>query len=453
MLALAAAAGCSDSFPPSPGPLDRFYYPVGMAVRRLPAGNTALLVVSSNFDLRYDFDIGGSVLSVDPDASADALAGDPTLAVLGGVNMGSFGGEVTYLAGTSPTELGGACGPLAADPVLAAGGAKVVAASRGTQRIHVMDMDARGGLACNGCDRPVPAAALDPYDVAATCAPPGSGSVAAVYVTHLRSPGNAGLLTELDLLGGTLSTLVLGDTPTFSSTFDPGSGRLYTTSRIGAIDQAPLRWFNPLTLPAGGSPLVETHNVAADVRGALTRQLAVFQDATAGTTTGYLRLELFDYDIAAANGSFVTTGGALAVYDFTPNVLGDPAMRLLRMVPTCNGAGQIRVLPPRPGLRPLLALTCDAEGTLLFYDDQMGAIAGRIALDPVSGLPRLGLAPFGLAVEPRAAGRCLRGSAYPGPCTRLYVSAFNSSWVTLVELDVAAPANAMIVKRIGRERD
>jgi hypothetical protein len=54
VLALAAAAGCVDSFPPVAGPVDRFYFPVGLAVRRLPAGNTALLVVSTNFDLRYD---------------------------------------------------------------------------------------------------------------------------------------------------------------------------------------------------------------------------------------------------------------------------------------------------------------------------------------------------------------------------------------------------------------
>ena len=108
-LALVAAAGCRDSFPPLTGPLDRFYFPVGLAVRRLPAGNTALLVVSANFDLRYDFNVGGALMAVDPDASGNALAGDPTLAVLGGLNIGSFGGEIAYLeagSGGMPTAFG-----------------------------------------------------------------------------------------------------------------------------------------------------------------------------------------------------------------------------------------------------------------------------------------------------------------------------------------------------------
>jgi hypothetical protein len=463
VLALAAAAGCDDSFPPVAGPLDRFYYPVGLAVRRLPAsagfpdGRTALLVVSTNFDLRYDFDVGGAVLAVDPDRSGNALQGDPTLEVLGGLNIGSFGGEVAYLAGTGPLESpDNVCAPLAAaDPLVAAGGAKVVVASRGTQQVYRIDMDTQGELACDGCVEAVVQQALDPYDVTATCAAPGGGAVAKVYVTHLRAPGNVGLLTELDLLGGSSSTLLLGAASTFSVTFDRKSGRLFVSSRVGSINQLPMRWFNALTVPPGGEPSVQAHNVAADVRGGLTRQFAIYTDETTTPprTSGYLRLELFDYDLADRTGSIIPTGGALAVYDLTPNPLGEPAMRLLRVVPTCNGSGQVRVLPPRPGSGALLALTCDYDGTLLFYDDDVGAIVGRIGLDPVTGRPRLGRMPFGLAVEEREAGRCEPGPGYPGPCTRLYVSAFDSSWVSLVEFHVAAPGDAKIVKRIGRERE
>lgn len=460
VLALAAAAGCSDSFPPVPGPLDSFYFPVGLAARRLPAGNTALLVVSTNFDLRYDFDVGGAVLAVDPDASGDARpvaeggAGDPTLAVLGGVNIASFGGEVAYLAGTEPTEYPeGVCPSLAAaSPLVAGGGAKVAVASRGRQLVYALDMDPQGRLACDGCARAVPRVALDPYDVTAACSAAGSGDVARVYVTHLRAPGNEGYLTEVDLLAGTTSTLVLGAASTFSGAFDRVSGRLFVSSQLYSISQVPLRWFNALTLPSGGEPLVQAHNVALDVRGALPRQLVISRDPVTGATTGFLRLDLFDYQLASQTGALFTTGGALAAYDLTPNALGEPSMQLLRVVPTCNGSGQLRVLPARPGSGALLAMTCDVDGTLLFYDDDVGAMVARIGLDPTTGKPRLGSHPYGLAVEERGAGRCLRGPAFPGPCTRLYVSSFDRGWINLVELDLTAPADAVVVKRIGKER-
>ncbi len=457
VLALAAAAGCSDSFPPVPGPLDRFYFPVGLAVRRLPVtagfpyGRTALLVVSSNFDLAYDFDVGGAILAVDPDASGNAMAGDPSLAVLGGLNIGSYGGEVDYLAGSGAgwNELPGHdCQPLAGR--LSPGAAKVVTASRGRREIYQIDMDPKGSLACDGCAQALPRGVLDPFDVTPTCSAPGSGTVARIYVTHLQTLGNVGLVTELDFLAGTTSTLLIGAASTFSSTFDPDSGRLFVSTRVSSIDQVPMSWFNALTLPSGGEPLVQAHNVAADVPGGLTREFAIFKDArtTPPTVTGFLRLELFDYDIAARTGSFVTTGGALAVYDLTPNALGEPAMRLLRVVPTCNGSGQLRVLP-RSGSGALLALTCDLDGTLLFYDDDVGAMVGRIGLDPTSGGPLLGRSPFGLAVESREATRCLQNT---NACTRLYVSAFDTSVVSLVELDVRNPGAATIVKQIGRAR-
>jgi hypothetical protein len=461
LLALAAAAGCSDSLAPIPSPLDRFYFPVGLAVRRLPGGTTALLVVSSNFDQRYDYKIGGAVVAVDPDASGDALAGDPTLAVLGGLNIGSYGGQVDYLAGAGAgweDELPEhACQPLASR--LAPGAATVVVASRSTQVVYLLDMDAQGRLACNDCVRPVLTQALDPYDVTATCSLPGSGDVARAYVTHLQTPGNEGLLTELDLLLGTTSTLYLGAYSTSSGAFDRVTGRLFVSAQFPNINLVPMRWFNALTLPPDGAPAIQAHNVAADVHGALTRQLAIhrYTDNTTTppteTTTGYLRLELFDYDLAARTGSFVSTGGGLGVYDMTPGALGQPVMRLLKVVPICTGTGQVRVLPARPGPRALVALTCDVDGTLQLYDDDVGAIVASIGLDPVTGTPLLGRRPFGLAVEEREAGRCLPGPGFPGPCTRLYVAAFDSSWVNLVELDVANPDGAAIVKRIGRERD
>jgi molybdopterin/thiamine biosynthesis adenylyltransferase len=185
------------------------------------------------------------------------------------------------------------------------------------------------------------------------------------------------------------------------------------------------------------------------VKGALTRQLAVSGDGS----RGYLQTELYDYDLALRTGAVVATGGGLAVYDLTATPFGDPWMTLLHFVPTCSGVGEVRVLPrpspPGPSpLRDLVALTCAEEGTLLLYDDEVGAVVARIALDPSTGRPRLGGRPFGMAVEER--DQC---TGFPGTCTRLYVASFGGGFVNLLELDKWAPQGIGLVKRIGREQD
>ncbi len=460
--ALAAVAACSDSFPPVPGPLDRFYFPVGLAVRRLPASNTALLVVSSNFDLRYDTDVGGAVVAVDPDASGNALTGDPSLVVLGGLNIGSFGGEVDYLAGSGadwPYDLPGhACPPLAG--LLSPGAAKVVVTSRGAQSLYPIDMDSLGGLHCDGCAVAARPEAFDPYGVTAVCAQTAGVQTARFFVTHLRTAGSETLITAVDLLTGQVQTLAAGFGPAYNPTFDPIRSRLFVSPQLAPIDQQLLKWFSAVA-PENLDVVLGSHNVAADVKGAMPRDLAISTryDPTTGdiiSRTGYLRLEMFDYDLAAQTGSFVPTGGSLAVYDLAETSFGVPAMRLLRVVPTCIGTGQIRLFPPRSGQGDLLAITCDAEGVLLFYDDGVGAVVARIGLDPVTGQPLLGRRPFGLALEERDAGKCTQAwNDVHGPvaCTRLYVGAFDSSWVGLVELDPTDPAGWLIGKRLGRGRN
>lgn len=48
---------------------DRFYFPMGVATTRLDGGSAALLVASTNYDLRYAGADGGTLLSVNPFAS------------------------------------------------------------------------------------------------------------------------------------------------------------------------------------------------------------------------------------------------------------------------------------------------------------------------------------------------------------------------------------------------
>ena len=97
LLAFLTAAGCRDSYPSVVPPLDVLYFPIGLAVRQMPPdptvaakkyGWTQLVVVNSNFDLRYDESTGGSLLVVDPDQSQDWLDGGQ-LAVLGATRIAS----------------------------------------------------------------------------------------------------------------------------------------------------------------------------------------------------------------------------------------------------------------------------------------------------------------------------------------------------------------------------
>jgi hypothetical protein len=450
LLALAAAAGCSDAFPPLPGPSDAFYFPVGLAVRRLPAGNTALLVVSTNFDLRYDPAIGGTLLAVDPDASADARpaaqggSGNGTLQVLGHVPIGSFGGEVDFVQGFDHETGLPACdamtGLVPPDPVIAAGGAYVVVTSRNLQEVYRVAMSAEGSLTCEGCAQKTTPQAMDPYGVTVACASGGGQQSAKAYITHLRTPGNVGVLSELDLITGQLALSQSFPYSTYSTAYDPAHRRLFVSTRLGTLNLNPLSWFDVL-LP---STALSFWNVEQDVKASFTRSMVVSEDGL----TGYLAVELYDYNTAAAAGVLVANGGAIGIYDLSETAFGDPAMKLQRLVPTCLGNGQIRRIG-RPAKRDLVAATCDHENALLLYDDEAGMLAARIALGQ-DGLPILGRQPFGLAVESRPAGTCLSGS---GACVRLYVGSFDRSWVNVLELDPERPTSLALVKRIGKERD
>lgn len=461
LLAGLAAAACQDSFAQPSPPLDSFYYPVGVAVRPLPGGKSALLVASTNFDLRYDQVTGGTILAVDPEASTP-VAPDGTggvLAVLGAVNVGTFGGELAWAdavdTGTAWRAPGTYCPELASDPVLAAGGAKVLVGSRSLRTLYRVDMDATGALShAQDWETQLPQALLDPYGVTIVCSSRSGTPVADAYFTHLQSANGLGWVSRLDLRTGAVVALGLGYDLTYTTAYDPDKDWLFVSTRFGA-GTAPIRWFQPL-MPAStveGSegfafPAFRQVSVNSIVRGGLTRDQALSNDRR----LLFVALELFDYDQFAATGAIYTQAGALAIFDLDPDAFNQPRMSLVGLVPTCLGSGQVRVLPTRPGKRDLVAVTCDVEGSLALYDHEIGKVVRYVSLDTTTGAPQLGRMPFGLAVEAvdgaRAAGPaspCLPGR----PCDRIYVGAFYANLVNILELDPDDPTGAELVKRIG----
>jgi hypothetical protein len=427
VLALAVAA-CSDPVTLTPPPLNTFYYPTGLAVRRLPDGRRALLVVSSNFDLRYDPELGGTVIAADPDASGNLLAGQTDLAILGAVAVGTFGGEVALADETScPGRL-------------PAGAAKVVTATRFNRHLYSLDMDAAGALACGeGCSVALDNELFwDPYGVTVVCRDAGGPSVAA-YVTFMNSRNWLGWLAEVDLgaLPPVSQLLQLDYGTTYTSAYHAATRRLFVTLDSINWGTDPLRWVDLGTAPYSTGSV----NLYPLVGGSISRDLAISNDGT----RLYQVLNIYDQAQAAKDGQIVVGGTELAVLSLGQTPSGAVEIRLLWLVPLGLGSGQVRVLPPRPGKRDLVAVTSPTSGQLQIYDDEVGEVVRVFSRDPASGLPVLGKQPFGLAVEAVEAARCRSGAA----CDWLYVGSFADHWINVVEVDPQNPSAASLVKRIG----
>jgi hypothetical protein len=445
-LALAAAA-CGEGPRSTAAPLDRFTYPTGLALVPVTPPNAAspknaLVVVSSNFDLRFDQNEGGSVIAVDPDASN----GD-VLAVLGAVRIGSFGGEAGIV---SPAPL---VVPTGAAPVPAPcpgwpGPAQVLVPVRNANVLYRLDLDAAGGLSCGaGCRNGLSPDTADAYGVQVVCR---SGATPEAFVSHLRTVDSRLVMSRVDLNSGALSTfppLVRTQSPAQSFAFDAARDRLFITGRFGTLDFAPLRW---LDLGAPVEAVQET-NFGVIVRGSDLRGIALSSDGT----RAYLAMRIFDRDLATSvTGRPLDSAGALAVIDLTPGAGGAPANSLVRLLPVGLGPTDVEVLPRGDGRRDVVAVSSGDEGTVTFYDDDSGAIA--LVLDRLrEGVDTLasgesfttsrtfGKQALGLASEPATVnGRLGR---------RLYVGSFDRGFIRVVDVDVSGTVSAAAVKRFGRE--
>lgn len=444
---LAAACGGSGTAPLSP--LDRFHYPVGVAVRG-PAGQEQLLVSSSNYDLAYDRDQGGVLFSVDAEASPQ-----DGLAIAGALRMGSFGGDVAVAEAAAPAGLDPS--PDACD--LPASLALV--ASRATRQVYKVELGPDGALTCGAdCPQLLPDDFLDPFGVTVACR---SERRPRAYVTARRTNRAASLLVEIDLATGEQRMADYGFGTTHSVAYDPELDRIYFTSTAD-YGNAALRYVD--VTPWCDPPLFlsECHADVVDVgdfvRGADLGSIAISNanvgaDGRAMPRRLYIAARLFDADFFTSYGYRPgwDTGGALIVLEVDEAQFGLPAFRYIGAIPIGFGPGEVRVLPRRAGKRDVVAVTVSDEGLLWLYDDEVGAMARVFGRDDVTGAPLLGRVPYGIAVQDR------------GAAARLYVTAFDSSFVTPLDVPLDNPGQASIVevadpidptrlvpRRLGRER-
>lgn len=443
-LAVAAVlCGCNDASNRIPPPLDRFVFPTGMALRHVltpcapgavcstcqggtPGCQTLLYVASTNFDLSYDPDTGGTVMAVDPDRVVNgqplappALVGDP-------VRMGSFAGQLAVLdESTCPGWEDGTRPPLA------------LVTSRSLNAFYPLLLAADGAPSCgSGCPMGLQVGIGDPFGVALSCrSQAGASPDVSAWISYQNTLTGQAMLSQIPFATATPSlalSVILGSAAVYEGVYEPLRDRLYFTSRFIGGNFTPLRYVDLGFLSGTVNPVRLDYEVA----GAETTGLAISSDAT----RAYVALRLYDPDLAV----FVRPpdiGGALAVVDLTDVPAGGPYGRLLRLVPLPLGPSEVRAIA-RPGMRDLVAITCTTDSSLVLYDDDTGSVARVIGADRATGAPLLGRSAFGLAIE----------SPWQGPTStgvRLFVASFDQSFVSIVQIDdPTRPAGADLVRAL-----
>ncbi len=426
LAALSALVGCSDVSRVDPGPTDSFYRPTGMGVY---AGK--LVVASSNFDLRFDDDTGGSVISVDP-------AQDPAR-WLGGFNIRSFAGEMAI---ADPADPRGARYQCAGIP-----GALALVPVRGSDLLYRVALDAGGVPSCAGCELSLGGGEFtDPFAVGVACGP----GLARAYVGHLRSVLGRAWISQIDLTkpdpaaeGAVLhASFEFGQMRGFA--FDADRKRLYV-AQTATGPSTVIRWIDLAggctfgAAPEGGgcrvgtSPLppgIEPHGIA------LSRA-----DGPEPFRRIYVAARVFDPNLAAAAGVRIgETDGLLVVADLVDDLAGQTRLHIVKVRPIGYGAGALAVLPGRTAaMRDVVAVLATDDGVLWLFDDETDALV-EVGRDPATGHPLAGAVPFGLAVDPVAAG----GVA------RVYVGSFQEGFVTPIDVPLAdIDTTSMPTRRIG----
>jgi hypothetical protein len=111
---------------------------------------------------------------------------------------------------------------------------------------------------------------------------------------------------------------------------------------------------------------------------------------------------------------------------------GVPALTFIRGVPLPDAPNDVKVIA-RPGRGDLVAVSCTAAGSVVFYDDDVG--------DLVSYVGGIGLQPYGLGVDVR------------GNQARLYVTLHGDGRVAVIDVpDLNRPQTARLVAHLGEQQ-
>jgi hypothetical protein len=421
-IALVAAAGCGEVSELASGPSDRFYFPTGMAVH---AGK--LVVASSNFDLRYDEDTGGTLISVDPSANPATLQGT--------LNLRSFTGELAIAAPPECAIRNPELGAIAVLPV------------RGVGSLYQVRVDADGALACDDCATQIGTPDFaDPFTVGLACGP----GIARAYIGYLRSGLGEGWITQIDLTldptaEGAVQHRQLGTGQVRGFAYDAGRQRLYATQVVTGAG-ATLRFvdvgdgcrFDATDDTDPAKPRCATGvTVAGAIPNGLEPREIALSSPGAPSERAYVTTRIYDPALAAAAGMRIGDfDGLLLVGELVETLGGELDFELLEQIEMGYGASSVVVLGPGvAGQRDVVAALGADDGVLLLHDDESGedVYFGRDA----EGAPLIGHGAFGLAVDAEASASGIG---------RLYVGSFEDDFVTAVDVPLDDVRNASLVR-------
>ena len=390
-----------------------------------PYGSSQLVVVNSNFDLRYDESIGrhGAGRRPRPVAGHRRWAAQLTRAGIGPHRELRRRGRPGRRAHASPA------GPTARAPCPRSRDRSLRRRPEGRSSSSPR-APARPSTGCRwrptarspcgaGCPFVLPIQRLDPYGVSIACS--DAGPAPSRLRLRLPPPGGQqpGLALPREPAGRrrrarprarsrtrpTPRSTTRRDDLVFVSTI---VGRQRHSS-AGSTRSSPLRRER-----LRRSPTSAAASFSSFLPGAVARDMALSSDGR----LLYVSVQLYDLTLALQTGAVFTQGGALAVFDLSPTAFAEPRMALLG-----RGADLPRVraksggFRPAPGKPDLFAITCDRRGRSPSSTPARTPWSATSASTPYTGLPGARAAvPFGLAVEPIDPGRATDPGAR-GPAT------------------------------------
>jgi hypothetical protein len=442
------AVACNQDLKPRPPVETRLYYPSGLAV--VPAADGGLgwlYAANSNFDHR--FDIGwltaidlSQVRTSEPDGGRSLPL--PGQAVAPPPDGGSDQGrpvQFTQLAttGANIVNIANFAGLATVDDA----GTRLFLPSRAEgDELAVMDITSRDGgvpLRCffsGGNDCTVDAlrlaqeqdpgqigvpAAPQPYSV--TLAPPLDGGVdTEIYVTHIRPASRpAQSVTNLENF---LVTLHQSDLDLARANWASEGAYVVPDSAFSSIGRGGSNSIvasqDFLYVSGRAKIFVADPDVLLRVVDRSSNLIAFPQLQLVWGSVDARGLQLRPPDGTRLYLA-VDNPAALLVLDITVPV-GDiqvPTFTLVRSVPLPAGPNDVQLIN-RPGRAPLVVVSCSVDGSLAFYDDNLGQIAALI--------PGVGAVPFAIAIDQRV------------DWARLYVSNFGDGRVAVVDVPLTTGA-------------